>query len=1113
MNMKRTIFNLMQDSNLRIAVCTLALGLTTATYAQSDDTEEEEIETSIKQPDRSKLKQVNYPTMTLKGKVTDQATRKPLAGIQLRALGYDRYTAMTEEDGSFVIKVPTFATALYVFAPQYLSQQVAIIAGDSTQTVSVKMLSDKFNAMYGTGINYTAAKTAKIDRFGVTVDNEIANELGADVRSILRSAAADGGASMFIRGLNSITSDAQPLIVIDGIEQDMQRNRTSLHSGQFNNLLANISPDDIEKVTVLKNATALYGARGANGVILIDTKRGHSMATRIDANISGGFQFIPRTPSMMDATQYRVYATEMLGTPAVQRAITQQMQRQDLQQLKFNFLNDDPNGYYYYTYHNNTDWKDEVYRNAFTQNYSINVQGGDDIGMYNLSVGYVKSENTVRESAFDRMNVRFNTDISILWNLMTKFDISIARTNNTVYDDGMPANFNYGTVTSPTALALLKSPLVTPYQYNKLINGGAGGFTSLLSDYDELYASLGDTYSLANPVALFENGEGDNKNKAENTYFNVHVAPSWQFAQDFKLTADLSYTLNRNAQRYFRPNVGFPSFEVEGLGRVTSMVGSMYAKEQNFVAKAQVDWNHQFGEHTLNAFIGGRYNYFSFDNSDLSTEYRSRQNDKNPVLSLDGYPGIDGISDVWKTIQWYANVDYNYMNRYFATLSLMTEANSRFGEDADGLGLFGVKWAVFPSLQLGWVLTNEAWFPKTKGINFLRLNAGYDISGNDNINNYAARTSFSQVKYNSHGSGAQLTNIGNDKIQWETTRKFNAGVEAFLLDNRLAVSFDYFLHKTDDLLMLKSFSNPIGGINRYWSNGGKLENQGFEAAFSFKPVVLKDWRIEMGASVGHYKNKVTQLPDGDYTTSVYGDNNILTAVGNPVALFYGYKTEGVFSTDAEAKAAGKDGYLYLVDNAQTRHNFVAGDVHFADLNNDGRIDENDKTVIGDPNPDIYGNIFATVNYKNLTLSLGFNYSLGNDVFNYQRSVLNSGSSFYNQQVAETGRWRYEGQAADLPRANYGDPMGNNRFSDRWIEDGSYLRLKTVNLTYQVPIPGSWTWLQGLSIWAEAQNLLTFTKYLGSDPEFSINNSVFYQGIDCGNLAQGRSITAGVKINL
>lgn len=1112
MNMKRTLFNMMQIGSLRIVACTLTLGLSATAFAQTDDEEEEEVETSIKQPDRSKLQQANYPTVTLKGMVIDQATKQPLAGIQLRALGYDRYTAMTDEDGHFAIKVPTFTTALYVYASQYLPQQVAVTAGDEQQTIAVKMLRDKFAPMYGTEVSYTASKTAQVDRFGVTIDGEIANKLGGDVRSILRSAAADGGASMFIRGLNSITCDAQPLIVVDGIEQDMQRDRTSLHSGQFNNILANISPDDIEKVTVLKNATALYGARGANGVILIETKRGHSMATRIDANISVGCQLVPRTPTMMDASQYRVYATELLGSPAIQQTIGQQLRLQGLQRLKFNFLDDDPNGFYYYTYHNNTNWKDEVYRTALTQNYSINVQGGDDIGMYNLSVGYVNAENTVRETAFDRMNVRFNTDISILWNLSTRFDISIARTNNTVYDDGMPASFS-GTVSAPTTLAFLKSPLVAPYQYNKLINGGKGGFTSLLSDYDELYTALGDGYSLGNPVALFENAEGDNKNKAENTYFNVHVAPVWDFARDFRLTAGLSYTLNRNAQRYFRPNIGFPSYEIEGLGRVASMVASMYAKEQNFVAKAQVDWNRQFAAHTLKAFVGARYNYFSFDNSDLSTEYRSRQNDKNPVLSLSGYPGISGVSDVWKTIQWYANADYNYMNRYFATLSLMTEANSRFGENADGLGLFGVKWAVFPSLQLGWVLTNESWFPRTRGINFLRVNAGYDVSGNDDISNYAARSSFSQVKYNQHANGAQLTNIGNDKIQWETTHKFNIGLELMMLDNRLTVGFDYFIHKTNNLLMLNTFSNPMAGINNYWSNGGKLENTGFEASVSFKPVVTKDWHVELGATVGHYKNKVTQLPNGDYTSSVYGDNNLLTAVGNPVALFYGYETKGVFSDDAEAQAAGKGGYLYMLDNAENRHDFMAGDVHFVDKNNDGVIDAADKVVIGDPNPDVYGNIFATVGWKDLTLSLGFNYSLGNDVYNYQRSVLNSGSTFYNQQVASVGRWRYEGQRAELPKAVYGDPMGNNRFSDRWIEDGSYLRLKTLNLSYRVPVPGNWTWLQGLTVWAEAQNLLTLTKYTGSDPEFSIGNSVFYQGIDCGNLAQGRAFYAGVKINL
>ena len=330
---------------------------------------------------------------------------------------------------------------------------------------------------------------------------------------------------------------------------------------------------------------------------------------------------------------------------------------------------------------------------------------------------------------------------------------------------------------------------------------------------------------------------------------------------------------------------------------------------------------------------------------------------------------------------------------------------------------------------------------------------------------------------------------------------------------------DRLTRLANDLLTLQNFSNPVAGINNYWCSGGELRNTGYEVSLSVKPVVTKDWRVEMGASVGHYKNEVTKLPAGNFETEVYGAS-ILTAVNNPVGLFYGYKTEGVFADDAAAQTAAvnanpatRDTYLYFEDQAGARQYFKAGDVHFSDLDNNGVIDERDRTVIGDPNPDIYGNIFANVNWKNLTLSLGFNYSLGNDVYNYQRSILNSGATLYNQQVAETSHWRYEGQQTSLPRVAYGDPMGNNRFSDRWIEDGSYLRLKTVNLSYRVPVPGSWTWLQGLTVWAEAQNLLTLTKYTGNDPEFSIGNSVYYQGIDCGTLAQGRSFTFGVKINL
>ena len=1099
--MKRKYINDIQKHGLRLSLCAISLGLCPTAFAQTEN-DGEEVEMTIKKPTRQREVKDNFATTMLHGVVVDQVSKKPLAGIQLKVLGYDRYSAMTGADGKFTIKVPEFATTLFVHSPSFMSQQVAINSKDTEKEIQVLMMQEKFRPMYGEGTTYTAQAGFDADAKDVTIESDIENILGADVRTVTRSAAPGIGASMFVRGLSSINANAQPLIVVDGVEQDMQQNRLSLHSGQINNILANIAPEDIASVKVLKNATALYGARGGNGVILITTKRGKSMATRIDANISAGVSLVPQLPTMMNASQYRNYATEILGT------VPENINRDT--PISFRFLNDDPNNYYYHTYHNDTDWTDYVYDTAMTQNYNISVQGGDDIGMYNLSVGYVKAESTAKNNDFDRMNVRFNTDINILYNLTTKFDISISRTNSKVFDDGAMEDLSAGAITSPTFLSLIKAPIVSPYQYNAIV----GGFTSLLCDYDDIYSQLGSGYGLANPVAILNNANGDNKNKAENTYFNVRVEPTWTINNNLSLTSMFSYTLDRNSQRYHRPFVGVPSFEISNLGTVTSMAASLFSKEINVVSDTHIDWKHQYGKHNLAAFGGFKYTYFSFDDNNLKTEYNSTTNDKNPSLSASsGYQHIKGNNDVWKNLQWYGNVDYNYMNRYFATVSLSAEANSRFGAKSGDLDLCGVAWALFPSVQLGWVMTNESWFPKNAGINYLRVNAGYDMSGNDDISNYAARTSLSAVRFNYNAIGLQLTNIGNDEIKWETNHKFNVGLQAYMLNNRLGVDFNYYVNKTKDLLTLQTFKNPIGGINNYWTNGGEIKNQGFELSVTAKPVVTRNWNVEVGASVGHYANKVTKLPDGDYTSSVYGDNNILTSVGNPVGLFYGYKTAGVFATDAEAKAAGKDGYLYMEDNAGLRNDFKAGDVHFIDQNNDGKISELDKVVIGDPNPDIYGNIFATINYKNLTLTMGWNYSLGNDVYNYQRSILNSGSTFYNQQVAEVAHWRYEGQQTDLPRLAYGDPMGNNRFSDRWIEDGSYLRLKTLNLSYKVPVPGSWTWLQGLTVWAQANNLLTFTKYLGSDPEFSIGNGVLYQGIDCGNIAQGRSFQCGVKINL
>ena len=1101
--MKSTINIFLQRQGLRLSLCAMAFLVSSVAFAQ-EPFDEEETSTTFKAPKRTKVVDKN-PTINVQGIVVDDATKAPIAGVRLKTLNDDRYAAMTDADGKFTIKVPTFATALYVQAPKYMSQQVSITAGDAKQELCIKMLSDAFSSMYEDGTTITATNSFISNGKGLSIDEEMTAKLGGDIRMNMHSGNLEQGAAMFIRGISSINANAQPLVILDGVELDMQRDRSSLHLGDIFNMLSTISPEDINKVTVLKNATALYGARGANGVILIDTKRGHSMATRIDANIGVGWTFKPNTPTMMNAAQYRNYAVEQLGTiPEVQQRIGSSTNA-----LQFNFLNDAKDGYYYNTYHNDTKWSDYVLRTALTHNYSINVQGGDDIGMYNLSVAYIQTMKNTKENSFDRINVRFNTDIKLLWNLTTKFDMSFSRSNTNLLDDGIPADLNAGVITSPLFLSLIKSPLLNPYQYNKNINN----FTSLLSDADDLYSTLKEgNYSQANPIALLANGSGERKNRNENTFFNVSIMPTYEISKDWKLTSHFSYYLNRNSQAYYRPNIGLPSFAIANLGTVYSMTASIFSKEQNVLSNTHLDWNKKIGAHTIAAMGGFRYTYFSYDSGDLNSQYATKgEDDKNPKFNTTDYPGVSGSDDVWKNMQWYVSADYNYMNKYFVSASLLAESNSRFGSNANGgMKMFGVKWALFPSLQLGWVLSNEKWFPKNSFVNYLRLNAGFDMSGNDGISNYAARTSFNTVRYNYTEIGMQLTNVGNEEIKWEKTSKLNVGLEANFLNNRLGIKANYYNYSTKDLLTLKTFENPIGGINNYWTNDGELSNIGYEVGISGKPVSTKDWHLEVGATLGHYKNEVKALANGDYTSSIYGDKNILTAVGNPVGVFYGYKTKGIFSTTAEAQAAN----LYIVDETGAKQYFQAGDVHFVDMNNDNKIDEADKVIIGDPNPDIYGNIFLNLNWKRFTLGMNFNYSLGNDVFNYQRSILNSGSTLYNQQVAEIAHWRYEGQKTDLPRVSYGDPMGNNRFSDRWIEDGSYLRMKNVRLTYQVPIPESWeSWLQGISVWAEGSNLLTLTKYTGNDPEFSISNNQLYQGIDCGNIAQGRIFSMGVKINL
>ena len=317
---------------------------------------------------------------------------------------------------------------------------------------------------------------------------------------------------------------------------------------------------------------------------------------------------------------------------------------------------------------------------------------------------------------------------------------------------------------------------------------------------------------------------------------------------------------------------------------------------------------------------------------------------------------------------------------------------------------------------------------------------------------------------------------------------------------------DLYDNTTDNLLVQKRL-NPISGLDTYWTNDGKLQNKGFEVSLNANVLNLRKFKFTLGASVGHYANKILALADGDYKTSVYGAE-ILTAVNQPIGQFYGYQTDGVYATTDEALASG----LSMRKPNGELIPFEAGDVRFVNNNaSDKVIDENDKVVIGNSNPDFYGAIHAGIRFMNLNLKAIFNYSYGNEVYNYLRSQLESGSTFNNQSVAITNRWITEGQKTIIPNSVFGDPKGNNRFSDRWIEDGSYLRLKSLEISYELPLNVSF--LQGVTVWASDNNLWTLTKYLGVDPEFAPYNQLLYQGIDTGLLPQSKSYFTGIKIYL
>ncbi|MFT3740736.1 MAG: SusC/RagA family TonB-linked outer membrane protein [Breznakibacter sp.] len=1024
----------------------------------------------------------NEAKLMISGTVRDANTRLPIPAALVRSLAYDA-SVTTDSTGTFKIELYSGTDVVVITAFDYAAREVAV---KDRQSVTVDMYPEFFKPSYRhieglTGkvnVNQTSISSSAIGGFktvnSVTADEQMNALNGAGLRSIGRSGYYGIGSSYFIRGFNSVNTNAQPLFVVDGVIWSNFFDVQSLHNGYYGNSLADIDPVDIESVTVIKDGTSIYGSKGANGVVIIKTKRGTGMATKITANMYTGVTTQPKSIPMMDGEEMRIYATDLYGS----------LNYTNEQFEALPFLNQDQNSSIYKIYHNKTDWNDRVYQNSFSKGINVAVDGGDERALYAFSFGYGDNEGLVKGNDLQRLNMRFNADFNMTKVFTTALSLGFANVDRSLMDDGV----SY--YSSPGYLAMIKAPFFSPYKYT-----AAGGWSKSFADYDG--------FGVTNPDGLIDYA----LNKNQHYRLSIGVKPTVWLTPYLTISSLFNYELDKVKENYFSPVRAVAPRYLAGLGYSYNYAQNQVMRNIALFDDTQLSYKRTFNKtHSVDAMLGWRYST-SYYELDFVEGHNSMSNDKPNVKDHPDFRSVYGINDRVKSISNYASVGYNYYNRYFVNASVAMDASSLFGSDTkDGFRLFDQTWGVFPAVNAAWVLSSERFMSNAGFVDHLKVKVGYGITGNDGIKPFANTPYFvTELVPSTRIVAIVLGNIANDQVQWETTAKLNAGLDLNLFNERLALSADFYQSNTRNLLMLRDLP-VVAGKGKYWTNDGELSNKGMEITAQVKVLNASKLKWEMGASAGKYENRIEKLNGGSYTTDAYGAQ-ILTAEGHAAGVFYGYKTKGVLTTGAAANAAN----LKMQNDNGTYTYFAPGDMLFDDYKADGIIDENDRQVIGDPNPDFYGSFNSKWSYRNFTLDALFTFSYGNDVYNYLRAKLESGSELINQTTAMLNRWKYEGQATDMPRAMYGDPVGNARFSDRWIEDGSYLKLKSVSLNYKVPYQGAM--ISGIDVWVSANNLLTFSKYLGRDPEVSVSNSVLLQGIDIGLLPQTPGFFVGVKLSL
>lgn len=969
--------------------------------------------------------------ITVQGVVKDQ-TGETVIGASVMEKGTTNGT-ITGIDGDFSLNMSPNGTLVVSFVG-YKTQEVQVKGQKQLQVVlseDTEMLDEVVVIGYGTmkksdltgavsSIGNKDIKDSPVSNLGQAIQGKISGV------QIVDAGKPGDNVSIKIRGLGSI-NNCDPLVVIDGVPTDLG--------------LSSLNMADVERLDVLKDAsaTAIYGSRGANGVVMITTKRGTEGKGKLAVSANYSFQNATNVPSLLNAAQYAELSNDMMVNSG---------------------RNPNPEWANPSELGAGTDWMDELLRTGVMQNYTVSYSGGNEKSHYYVSGGFLDQSGIVKSVNYRRFTFQSNSDAQVLKWLKFSNNITFSA------DTKKSGSYNIGDA--------LKALPIYPVKNEDGSWSGPDGNS-------EWYGST------RNPIGPTEL----NKSQTDGYNFLANLTAELTFTKWLKFKSTFGYDAKFWFIDNFTPKYNWKPTPTEETSRYKSDNKSFtYLWDNYFLFDHTFAEKHRVGlmagmsaQWNTNDYLNAQKNVFMFDNV--------HEMDNGEEMYA-----IGGNETEWALLSYMARVNYSYEDRYLLTATIRRDGSSRFGKKH--------RWGTFPSVSVAWRASQEKWFPKNDYINDLKVRAGYGVTGSQaSVGNYSYLASYNTSVYPfgiSSGNQTALVSstLANPYIHWEEVAQTNIGFDASLFNSRVMFSFDAYLKETRDMLVKASIPITSGfeDTTTTYTNAGKVRNQGIE--MSLHTINLTGelgWETNLTAT--YNKNKIKDLnSDVPYYINQINNSYVTMLTKDyPINVFYGYVTDGIFQNQSE------------VNTHAVQPGAEPGDIRFRDLNNDGVINDSDRTVIGNPNPSWLFSMNNSLSYKGFELSVFLQGIAGNKIYN-ANNIDNTGmAAAYNQTTDVLKRWQGEGTSNSMPRAVFGDPNQNTRVSDRFVENGSYLRLKNITLSYTFPKQ----WLQKARIEnarlsLSCENVATITGYSGFDPEVGIN------GIDQNRYPISRTFSVGLNFN-